>query len=159
MIFFNKKSFFAPFFTVFFGVMVILGSTQALVGTLRWYNPSEEEHEKLATAQTYTATKTPEKPTYVSLFLSRQEQEDLGTYFSDNRDDIQNALQTVPADKAQKIVVRIQQSTQDINTPVPQIPIPISTPQTFQSPVRLQVQPTSATIPSGYSAAINTVVT
>ena len=71
MIFSNKKSFFVPFFAVFFGAMVIMGFAQAIVGTLRWYNPSEEEHEKLGTSQTYIAKKLPKNHTlFRYLFLS-----------------------------------------------------------------------------------------
>ncbi len=156
MIYFNKKSFFAPFFAVFFGVMVIMGSGQALIGTLRWYNPSEEEHEKMGTTQIYVATKIPEKPHFTSLFLPQANQEDVGTYFSANNSDIQNALQTVSPDKAQKIVVRIEQMTQNTNIQVPEMPS--STIDNFQTPVVLEVRPDSASIPRGYDSMIDRVV-
>lgn len=144
MIFSNKKSFFVPFFAVFFGAMVIMGFAQAIVGTLRWYNPSEEEHEKLGTSQTYIAKKTPEKPHLISLFIPQPTSADIGTYFSAHNDDIQSALQTVAPDKAQKIVVRIEQIKQNTDI-APQIIPPVSHP--FETPVVLQVRPDSATFP------------
>lgn len=136
--------------------MVILGSGQALVGTLRLYNPSEEEHEKLTTTQSYTAIKIPEKPKYTSFFIPQEKQADTGTYFADNREDIQNALQTVSPEKAQKIVVRIEQASQNIQVQTP--PVSLPTVQTFQSPVRLEVRPDSSYAPGGYNNVINTVV-
>lgn len=156
MIYFNKKSFFAPFFAVFFAVMVIMGSGQALVGTIRWYNPSEEEHEKLGTEQVYTAIKIPEKPKSISLFLPTKE-ESIGTYFADNRSDIENALQTVSPEKAGKITVRIEQMTQDLVLSLPP-ETTVPTPDVFESPTRLEVRPELASIPKGYDATIHTVV-
>lgn len=155
MIFSNKKSFFVPFFAVFFGAMVIMGFAQAIVGTLRWYNPSEEEHEKLGTSQTYIAKKTPEKPHLISLFIPQPNSADIGTYFSAHNDDIQSALQTVAPDKAQKIVVRIEQIKQNTDI-APQIIPPVSHP--FETPVVLQVRTDSATFPRWYDTTIDTVV-
>ena len=144
MIYFNKKSFFAPFFAVFFAVMVIMGSGQAFIGTLRWYNPSEEGHEKLSTAQVYTTVKTPEKPKKTSLFIP-EKAESIDAYFADNRDDIQTALQTVSPEKAQKITVRIEQMSQSTTITPPEVITPVI--DTFESPISLEVRPDSASAP------------
>lgn len=125
--------------------MVIMGSGQALVGTLRWYNPSEEGHEKLSTTQVYTAVTIPEKSRKTSLFIPAKE-ESIDIYFADNREDIQSALQTVSPEKAQKITVRIEQMSQSTPIDVPQVVTPVV--DTFESPISLEVRPDSATVPT-----------
>lgn len=52
----DKPRFFRIFFLVFCLSLVLLGSLQAVQGTLRWYNSSEESHENLQKYPIYSAS-------------------------------------------------------------------------------------------------------
>lgn len=55
MKFFAKTSFVSLFLLVFCASLLILGSLQAIFGTLRWYNASEQKHEELQNYPVYSA--------------------------------------------------------------------------------------------------------
>jgi hypothetical protein len=70
MKFFAKISFVSLFLLVFSASLVILGSLQALFGTLRWYNTSEQKHEELQDYPIYSATEQPQKPSTIRVFIA-----------------------------------------------------------------------------------------
>ena len=130
--------------------LVLLGTVQAVMGTLRLYNSSEQTHEKLTPAFIYGFH-------YVGQPQSTEKTYDVNTYFADNRDDIQAAIQAVPPDQALKINARVAQAQESVAAPQ-QAPVVQPPSDTFVSPVRVTASPDGSSMPGGYSATIEEVI-
>ena len=122
------------------------------MGTLRWFNPSEEQHEQLTKATIYSTDVG--KNTGI-FFWDNQKQANPAVFFSAKNSDIQEALQTVAPEKAAKIRVRVVQM-QEVTTAKENDSA--KTPIVFQSPIELQVKPEDLPMPEGYPETINTVI-
>ena len=139
---------------MFFTTLLIFGSIQAIQGTLRWYNASEESHEKLTGEHVYTL-RAPEKKGIFSAYSPKTQ--DPKVYFVAHNEDIQEALKSVSPEKVSKITVRVAQM-EEIVTPTTQIQTPIENTVVFQTPVSLEVRPENYGLPSGYSGTIHAVI-
>jgi hypothetical protein len=121
---------------------------------LRLYNDQEELHEKLSQdhAHTYVVAEPKVSPS-IFMGLEQPNTESAETYFSSNKNDIQEAIKTVSPEKAQKIIVRVAQAQEVIKVetkidtpPVKQNPVQQEV-EVFHTPVELQVVPESFSPP------------
>lgn len=154
MKFLNKPSFAPLFLFVFCATLIILGSVQALFGTLRWYNASEQKHEKLQNYPTYSATDE-SKPGAIRVFIAPKpliSQSNVYMFLETTSTRREEALSTVSTQKAQQINQRLETS---IQSPVI---YEITVPEIFQTPVMVSVKPMRSAMPQGYPSAINTVL-
>ena len=161
MISLNKSfqlSFVGVFLLVFSSTMVVLGSVQAIFGTLRWYNVSEQSHEALQEYPVYSAFDEPSKKGVIRVFIAPRPKNDTQNayvFLQNTATARTEAIKTVTPEKAQIILQKVDDVLENN-------PDTSKTPQentVFQSPVRIGVIPEKSSIPLGYSSTINTVLT
>jgi len=158
MIFSNKPSFVGVFLLVFSLTLVVLGSLQAIFGTLRWYNASEQSHEKLQEYPVYSAWEQTTQNGVIRVFIApKPEVVELNVYvFMQNTAPLrEQALTTVTPEKAQIITQKVQEVLDSQSLPI--ISSKEDT-QVFQSPVRIRVSPENSGMPQWYSGTIDTVL-
>ncbi len=156
MKFFAKTSFLSLFLLVFSVTMLVLGSLQALFGTLRWYNTSEQTHEKLQNYPVYSANEAPQQTSVIRVFIAPKPvttESNVYVFMQNTAPSREKALQNLSPEKAQIV----QQKVKDIV----QYPTPYTwtTTEVFQTPVQIATKPSKTAIPLGYSSAMNTVLT
>lgn len=154
MKFLDKTSFASLFLFVFSTTLVVLGCAQAFLSTLRWYNASEQKHEKLQTYPTYSASDEA-KPGAIRVFIAPKPSAHSNAYvfIQDTATRREEALSTVTPQKAQEINQRLETITQSpilYETAVPEI---------FQTPVQISVKPAKSAMPQGYPFTMNMVLT
>lgn len=145
MKFFAKTSFVSLFLLIFSASLLILGSMQALFGTLRWYNPSEQKHEELQEYPVYSANEQVQKPSAIRVFIAPKpasKESNVYVFMQDTAPRRQEALSTVSPEKAQIIQRRVDDIIQ-----YPTAYNLSSIPEVFQTPVRVQVKPEKSTMP------------
>jgi len=155
MKFFNKPSFVGIFLFVFSVTLVLMGSIQALFGTLRWYNTSEESHENLQSYPVYSAQEESKPKGAIRVFIAPRPtipESNVYVFLQNTAPLREAALSTVTPEKAQNILQKIQDVEQEIIVPSP---LPV---QNFQSPVQLEIIPASASMPQGYPTTIGAVL-
>jgi hypothetical protein len=110
MKFLNKPSFVGIFLFVFSVTIVLFASIQAIFGTLRWYNDSEESHENLQTYPVYSAQE--QKSTgVIRVFIAPKpvvEESNVYVFLENTAPLREMALSTVSPEKAEKITQKIQ---------------------------------------------------
>lgn len=156
MKFFAKTSFVSVFLLIFSASLLILGSLQALFGTLRWYNPSEQKHEELQEYPVYSANEQVQKPSAIRVFIAPKpvsKESNVYVFMQDTAPRRQEALSTVSPEKAQIIQRRVDDIIQ-----YPTAYNLSSIPEVFQTPVRVQVKPEKSTMPQWYPTTIDTVL-
>lgn len=145
MKFFAKISFVSLFILVFSASLLILGSLQALFGTLRWYNTSEQKHEELQDYPVYSAHEPTQKSSTIRVFIAPKPtstETNVYVFMQNTAPSLQEALAIVSPEKAQII----QQKVDDII----QYPSPSempSVPEVFQTPVQVGVKPAKSNMP------------
>lgn len=156
MKFFAKTSFLSFFLLIFSATLVILGSIQALFGTLRWYNASEQKHETLQSYPVYSASDETKPTSTIRVFIApkpSKTESNVYVFMQDNAARREEALSAVEPQKAQQIQQRIEDIIQNPISSEPSIP------EVFQTPVQISVKPSKSDIPRGYLPAMNTVLT
>jgi len=131
---------------------------QAIFGTLRWYNASEQSHEVLQEYPVYSAFDEPSKKGVIRVFIApkpKNDAQNVYVFMQNTAPARTEAIKTVTPEKAQIIMQKVEDVLQS-TTNVPQ-----STEQNavFQSPVRIGVTPEKSSMPLGYSSTIDTVLT
>ncbi len=156
MKFFAKTSFLSLFLLVFSASLLILGSLQALFGTLRWYNASEQKHEELQNYPVYSAWEDTKPKSTIRVFIAPKPaatESNVYVFMQNTAPMREEALSTVSPEKAQII----QQRVDDIQYPTPYESSAV--PEVFQTPVQLRLKPEKSTMPKWYPATIDTVLT
>lgn len=149
MVFSNKSSFLGVFLLVFSVTLFVLGSVQAIFGTLRWYNASEQWHEELQNYPIYSASETPTQSGVIRVFIAPKPtttESNVYVFLQNTASLRQEALTTVTPEKAQIINQKVEDVLQQGSTPVTP-----SEAQPFQTPVVIGVTPESAFMPNGYT--------
>lgn len=147
MKFFNNRSFISVFLLVFSGTLVILGTIQAFLGTLRWYNASEQSHENLQDYPIYSAEETP-KTGVIRVFIApkpAQTESNVYVFLQNTAPNREALISTLTPEKAQNIENKVQD--------IEQSPLKSNDNnyQPFITPVQIQLVPDSASMPQGYS--------
>ena len=156
MKFLSKTSFLSFFLLIFSATLVILGSVQALFGTLRWYNASEQKHETLQDYPVYSASEETKPTSVIRVFIAPKPsvtESNVYVFMQDTAARRNEALSTVTPDKVQQIQQRIEDVVQY------SVPVEPSVPEVFQTPVQISVKPSKSNMPPGYSPTIDTVLT
>jgi hypothetical protein len=157
MKFFNKSSFLSIFLLVFSLTLVVLGSLQAIFGTLRWYNASEQSHEQLQNYPIYSASE-PTQTGAIHVFIAPKPttaESNVYVFLQNTASLREEALATVTPEKAQIITQKVQ-ILEEKTAPVV---VPETQQLLFQSPVDVRIVPESSSMPRGYSSTIDTVLT
>lgn len=150
MTYFNKPSFISVFLFIFSLTLVILGSIQALFGTMRWYNESEQTHEKFQNYPVYSASEQPGQTGVIRVFIAPKPtttESNVYAFIQNTASVRETALATVAPEKAESINQKIQDIVEI--TPIPTVPVAI--PEVFTTPVKISTKPASARMPQGYS--------
>lgn len=145
MKFFAKTSFISLFLLVFSASLVILGSLQALFGTLRWYNGSEQKHEELQDYPVYSANEQTQSTSTIRVFIAPKPtstESNVYVFMQNTAPSREEVLATVSPEKAQII----QQRADDIIQFPATYNIP-SVPEVFQTPVHVRVKPEKSAMP------------
>lgn len=154
MKFLNKTSFISIFLLVFSLTLSILGSIQAVFGTLRWYNASEQSHENLQSYPIYSASEQ-SKAWVIRVFIAPKpvsSESNVYVFLQNTAPARESALSTVTPEKAQNIIQKVQEAEQS-SLVIESEPV-----KNFQSPVQIEVVPVSMNLPQGYLSTIDTVI-
>jgi hypothetical protein len=155
---FSTQSFIGVFVFVFSFSLIVFASVQAIFGTLRWYNASEQWHEKLQEYPVYSATEESSKGV-IRVFIGQkpaQNESNVYVFLQKNEPIRQEALKTVTPEKAAIITKKIQE-TIDSNTST--TTTTVETIDSFKSPVQVRIAPDKTRMPQGYSHTIDIVLT
>jgi len=150
----NKKSFLLRFILCFSLTLIILGAVQAVIGTVRLYNPSEQEYEKLSPKTVSNiSTETAPKPEPEKIIIQESPKETI--YYVAEKQDIEDVplKDTKPTISLQKI-----QTTKIQKESSPSITSPLQKKEII-SPIRIVINPEKETAPKGYKETIQSVVT
>lgn len=149
-----KKSFLLQFVLYFSIVLILLGVVQAIMGTLRLYNASEQSYEKLAPEKIYTRSES----TTSSPELSASEESPESTlYVAENKNSIQDIIKDVSAEKIQEKTQTQEpdsQEKEDVRSDKTK-----NTKKPTTSPIEISVTPREDSAPKGYIETIWTVIT
>jgi hypothetical protein len=90
----HKPSFVLQFILYFSLALIVLGVGQSILGTLRWYNASEQSYEKLSPGKTYTLN---DEITPTSLEKNNPEEvsEKVSYYAANSKDSAQDILKDI----------------------------------------------------------------
>lgn len=128
--------------------LIILGVIQATIGTMRLYNASEQEYEKLGADKVYTVPTNinpiPEK-------ITKQEtQKEIIYYVADDKNTALDTTKNLSQKEPQNSVANKEKSEAE-KKPVKE--------KKVVSPVEIVVTPEKETAPKGYQETIKTVIT
>jgi len=131
-------------FLLYFSVaLLILGIGQSIIGTLRLYNSSEEEYEKLSPDKIYTIPEN--KPTILPEKTVTQDiSENVVYYVAEKKNSSPDILQKKPLENTKKIEQPVKKD---------------SIRKKITSPVVISINPDKTSAPQGYRETIWTVVT
>lgn len=154
----NKIPFLLVFVFFFSITLIVLGLVQAISGTLRLFNPSEEKYEQLQQYQIYNSNELTNNSIHVTIGEKpSQTRTDVFAYIEKTQQDRDAALLTLPTEKAE----RIEQKVQDIISSA-KVSIPNEEKQVqevpFASPVEVQVKPKTSPMPTGYNSAMYSIL-
>ncbi len=144
----SPKSFTLRFIFYFSLTLILLGIGQTFFGTLRLYNPSEQEYERLSPEKATVPVVNTTLPEETTSFLSNktlpeEAPETQSYYVAENKTPTvitQTATQTPPTLTPQ--TVRSEKKNKN----------------TIKSPVEVSVSPEEDTPPTGYNSTIQTVI-
>lgn len=136
---FGKPSFIAIFLFVFSATLLVLGMIQALFGTLRWYNASEESYERLQKHTTYRASDGSQQTGPIRVFILPKPKtaSDPSAFIVESTPRREEVLATVTPEKAAAINQRIHEVLDQTDAPAAS-PEPQ---ETFRSPVDVRIAP------------------
>lgn len=143
----NKKSFILQFTLYFSVVLIVLGVIQATIGTIRLYNASEQEYEKLAPDTVYTIPEMTDP--IVGKPVIQQTQKEIIYYAAEDKT-TPNTPVSISLEKPQ--TPQIKKEIIESGKKLPEE-------KKITSPVEISVTPEKETAPKGYQDTIWTVVT
>ncbi len=108
----NKRSFLTSFGLIFSLVMIVMGSMQALFGSLRIFDPIEEKYESIQSQEVYVTEPVEKNIFYFASTVDGKKQKDAIAYLSENSEALEDVLRSVPPRKAEKILKKIQEIQQ-----------------------------------------------
>lgn len=147
----HKKSFFLQFIFYFSLTLVILGLIQAVTGTIRLYNASEQEYEKLSPK---TISPLPTETAPIPEKITIQETTEEITYYvaekkNENDTSLEKTKPVIPTKKNQTAKIE-KESSPSITSPLKK--------KEIISPIEIMINPEKETAPKGYTETIQTVV-
>lgn len=140
----RKKSFFLQFMLYFSAVLIILGIIQATIGTMRLYNASEQDYEKLAPEKVYTVPEI-KKPAPNTTKI-QETQKEIIHYVAEDK----NPTIIPSSEKSQPPVIKTEPKKSEKKPPQE---------KQVTSPIEISVTPKKETAPQGYQETIWTVIT
>jgi len=142
-------------FILYFSLtLIILGAVQAVIGTVRLYNPSEQEYEKLS-PKTVSSIPIEIAPTPKPEKIIIQESPKEVIYYVAEK---QNTKDVPSEDTKPTISPKKIQTTKIQKENSPSITSPLQKEEII-SPIRIVISPEKETAPKGYKETIQSVVT
>lgn len=117
---------------------------------MRWYNESEQTHEKFQNYPVYSASEQSGQTGVIRVFIAPKPattESNVYTFIQNTAVERERVLSTVTPEKAESI----NQKIQDIVETIPVSTVPIDPPVVFTTPVKINTKPVSASMPQGYS--------
>ncbi len=145
----HKPSFVLQFILYFSLALIVLGVGQSILGTLRWYNASEQSYEKLSPGKTYTLNDEI-TPTSLEKNTPEEVSEKVSYYAANSKDSAQDILKDVSWEKIPAIET-VSQKNDNISFKASK--------NKKTSPVEVSVSPEEESAAKGYQETILTVVT
>jgi hypothetical protein len=145
----GAMTFFRIFFLVFSLTLVLLGTVQAILGTLRWYNPSEQLLENLQKYPIYSASELEPRSSIHVNIAPKTEKAEIYAFVPASQNP---SFQIITSSNSTNDQVRLP-SFQDSSNNVSMQPL------TFQTPVTVSRVPLDAVVPDKFDETIDDVLT